>query len=204
MRAITVFVALTLAAGGRASAIPAGVISSEVPEAAIRALNEGRHLHASLIIREWLLTAKDTTPADLLLAARAEAGWSNWERVEQLLSGKAWLDTAGAGLGWSLLARSQYETRKWDASRNSFARFVDVAKEATAHQLGLAELYMGHAHREAGDNAAAIAAYDRASVLQPDVADWIALHAVAALAATGDTAGVAVRLVRIDAGIARD
>lgn len=204
MRAFPFLVAFTFAAGGHSALAALGPSSHEAPDEAIRALNEGRHLHASLILREWLATAKDTTPEDLLLAARAEAGWSNWERVEQLLAGKAWLDSVADGLGWSLLARSQYESRKWETSQRSYARFLDAGKAAAARERGLAELFRAHAFRESGDNAAAIDAYDKAAALLPDAADWVALHAVAATAAMGDTAAVASRLARIDPEIARD
>lgn len=202
MRIIVFLVGLVTAAGPAAGETDAP--RSEVPEAAIRALKEGRHLHASLIIRGWLATTTDTTPADLLLAARAEAGWSNWERVEQLLSGADWLDAAGDGLGWSLLARSQYEAGSWDASERSYARFLEVAATATDRERGLAELYRAHGRREAGDIAAAMAAYDRAAALLTDISDWIVLHAVAAAASSGDTASVTSRLDRIAPGIARD
>ena len=177
---------------------------SGAPEAAIRALEEGRAFHASLILREWLATTKDTTAADLLLTARAEAGWSNWERVEQLLQGRAWLDTLSDGLGWDLLARSQYEAREWEASRASWARFLEVARSASERERGLAELYRAHSFRETDDNVAAIAAYDRAAALLPAVADWIGLQAAAAAAAMGDTVAVSARLGAIDPEIARD
>jgi len=178
--------------------------SGGAPDSAIRALAEGRHFHASLILRDWLAATKDTTAGDLLLAARAEAGWSNWERVEELLAGKKWLDTVSGGLGWNLLARSQYEAREWEASRASWARFLEVATSASNPERGLAELYRAHSFRESDDNVAAIAAYDRAAALLPDVADWIGLQAAGAAAAMGDTAAVTARLAAIDTGIARD
>lgn len=189
------------AAARRPAANDAG---SGAPEAAIRALKEGRAFHASLILRDWLATTKDTTAADLLLTARAEAGWSNWERVEQLLQGRSWLDTLSDGLGWELLARSQYEAREWEASRASWARFLEVATSASEPERGLAELYRAHSFRESDDNVAAIAAYDRAAALLPAVIDWIGLQAVAAAAAMGDTAAVSARLGTIDGEIARD
>ena len=204
MRGLSFLVALTLMTGGRAAAALHGPPSGGAPDEAIRALAAGRHFHASLILRDWLATTKDTTPADLLLVARAEAGWSNWERVEQVLTGKPWLDSVGAGLGWSLLARSQYEARKWEPSRASFGRYLEVAAEASDRQRGIAELYRAHASRESRDNGAAIAAYERAATLMPEVADWIALHAIAAAAAAGDTGAVGARLAGIDAEIARD
>ncbi|MGD8277824.1 MAG: tetratricopeptide repeat protein [Gemmatimonadota bacterium] len=192
------------AARPAASLIGSRDAAGGAPESAIRALAEGRHFHASLILRDWLASTKDTTAADLLLAARAEAGWSNWERVEELLAGRSWLDTVSDGRGWDLLARSQYEASEWEASRASWARFLEVATSAPDRDRGLAELYRAHSFRESDDNISAIAAYDRAAALLPDVVDWIGLQAVSAAAALGDTAAVRARLGAIDAEIARD
>ena len=68
-----------------------------VPPEALAALREGRYLRASLILREYMAERRDSTPGALLLAARAEAGWGDWERVRQLLEGRSWLGRGGAG-----------------------------------------------------------------------------------------------------------
>ena len=101
-------VAGTLAVlGPRDTHSVAPVQEEAVPEAALEALREGRFLRASLILREYLAAHSDTTPTAILLAARAEAGWGDWERVSDLLQGRNWLDGVAAGLGWNLLGRSQ-------------------------------------------------------------------------------------------------
>lgn len=187
---------------GRAAGIVAG--SREVPAEALRALEQHRFFHATLILREYLATVKDTTPDEIVLAARAEAGWGDWENVERLLSGRAWLDSVSGGLGWNLLGRSLYEAGRWQPSRQAFTRWLEAAAAAPDSERGIVLLYSGHAAREAGDDGAAIAAYDRAATLLPAAADWITLQAVAALAAGGDTAQVAHRLARIDAELSRE
>ncbi len=177
---------------------------NRVPEAALRALEEKRFFHASLLLRDYLATLNDTTPADRLLAGRAEAGWGDWERVAALLAGQNWLDSVSDGLGWWLLGRSYYDSGQWDQSRSALARYLEVTPASNARQRGLAELYRGHAAREAGAESDAVAAYDRAAALLPDAADWIGLQSVAALASTGDTAQVNARLASMDGELARE
>lgn len=77
-----------------------------VPAEAVQALREGRSLRASIIMREYLAGAADTTPAVALLAARAEAGRGDWERVAGLLAGRGWLDDVASGDGWYQIGRA--------------------------------------------------------------------------------------------------
>jgi len=176
----------------------------EVPESARRAIAEKRYFHATLILREYMASVSDTTAEALLLAARAEAGWGDWENVERLLAGRPWLDTEADALGWNLLGRSLYELGQWDASRRALRTWLDIAAAASPTERGLAELLLAHASRESGDDAGALAGYDRAAILLEPVRDWIRLQAIAAAAATGDTAEVERRLGSIEAGLARE
>jgi len=177
--------------------------AASVPDEARRALQQKRYFHASLILREYLATTKDTTPEDLLLSARAEAGWGDWERVESLLSGQKWLDRLEGADGWRLLGRSLYEAGKLESSVQSFSRYIELATEVPPAERGIAELYRAHALRRLNDPAA-IPAYRRAAALLPDAADWIALNAVEIAAEAGDTAGVRIGLAAIDPELARE
>jgi soluble lytic murein transglycosylase len=178
--------------------------ASEVPEAARRALAEKRYFHATLLLREYMASVSDTTAEALLLAARAEAGWGDWENVERLLAGRPWLDAEADALGWNLLGRSQYELGKWEAGRRALQTWLEKSANASATDRGMAELFGAHAAREAGDEAGALAGYDRAAALLEPVRDWVGLQAVAAAAATGDTAEVERRLARMDEVLARE
>jgi soluble lytic murein transglycosylase len=175
-----------------------------VPEEAIRAIEQNRFFHATLLIRQYLVSVRDTTPDDLIYAARAEAGWGDWETVSKLLGSRTWLDNVAGGLGWNLLGRSFYEAGQWLPCRRALGRWLEIATDAAPAERGLAELYRGHAAREAGDAPAAIASYDRAATLLEPVRDWIALQSVGALAAAGDTAAVTARLGRIEPELARE
>ncbi len=167
---------------------------AEVPPEAIEALRAGRYWRASRILEAFLATSADSTPSALMTTARAEAGWRAWPRVEKLLAGRAWLDSAEAGEGWALLGRSRFEQEQWAASSQDYARFLRVARGAGARERGLVQVRRGLALARADRTVAALAAFDTAADLVPAISDWIALYAARAAAATGDTAEVDRRL----------
>ncbi|MCI0436517.1 MAG: hypothetical protein L0271_23210, partial [Gemmatimonadetes bacterium] len=183
---------------------PAASLDSNGPEEAVRALEQGRFLHASLILREHFSTVRDTTPADLVLAARAEGGWGNWERVVQLLSGRAWLDTLDHAIGWELLGYAHGGLENWKESRSAFTRFLALGPSDDARRRGRAEIARATAHARNAETADALAALASARELLPSIAGWIALEAAAASAAAGDTASVHTLLAGIDAVLARE
>jgi peptidoglycan lytic transglycosylase len=179
-------------------------VRAGIPEEALRALRENRFFHASLLMRAYLATVKDTTAEELLVSARAEAGWGDWERVETLLANRAWLDRIEGGDGWQLLGRSLYEADKYEASATALARYLDVASESPATSRGFAELYRALALTHLTDTAAATSAFDRAAALLPDISDWIVLRLVESAAERGDAATVTSRLSKMDPEIARE
>ncbi|MGH7502384.1 MAG: transglycosylase SLT domain-containing protein [Longimicrobiales bacterium] len=182
----------------------AGTEPESAPEEALRAMQLGRFLHASLILREHFATIRDTSAADLLLAARAEAGWGNWERVERLLDGRVWLDTLESGLGWDLLGQGRLAREAWKESAYAFARYLSHAANLEDEIRGIAELRRARAHTMAKAYADAFAAYESATGLLPEIEDWIALRATGAAAAAGDTARVSQWLARADPVLAEE
>src|SRR5690606_37193932 len=122
----------------------------------------------------YLATVRDSTPDALLLAARAEAGWGDWERVRQLLEGREWLDEEGAGYGWSLLGRSQLALGQYRQGSASLGRYLAAADTGGAErEQGIAEVRRAEALQGEGKFAEAVVAYDRAAALRPQVSDWI-------------------------------
>jgi soluble lytic murein transglycosylase len=184
--------------GPRETHSAATIQEDSVPEAALEALREGRFLRASLILREYLAAHNDTTPSAILLAARAEAGWGDWERVSELLEGRNWLDGVAAGFGWNLLGRSQLEMGRWREGSASLARYLAMAGDGETHEQGMAQLRLAGALSEDGDHGGALAAYGEAAELLPQVADWIKVFAASTAASAGDTAGVRERLAGVD------
>lgn len=213
MRRYSVLTLLFLMVAGVLASVdrPAGRVSAasaaepdSVPAEALDALQQGRYLRASLILRDYLASAVDTTPGTLLLTAEAEAGWGDWEVVERLLAGRAWLDSVAAGQGWYLLGRSQLELGRWEESGRSLARYLEVAEDLGDHARGFGELRRAAALREAGKTEDALAAYDRAAELVPQIGDWVQVYAAGAAANAGDTAQVRERLARVGPELARD
>ncbi|MGH7607148.1 MAG: hypothetical protein ACREME_07395, partial [Gemmatimonadales bacterium] len=179
-------------------------VPDTVPAEAVEALRQGRYLRASLILRDYLASSADSTPSALLVTARAEAGWGDWEMVERLLAGRDWLDSLSSGRGWYLLGRGQLELGRYEESGRSLARYLEVAEDLADHDRGLAELRRAAALRGAGQYEDALAAYDRARELMPQVGDWIMVYAAGAAADAGDTTAVRRRLAPAGADLARD
>ncbi|HEX7091148.1 MAG TPA: transglycosylase SLT domain-containing protein [Longimicrobiales bacterium] len=186
---------------------PAAAVESQppdIPPEALEALRQGRYWRASRILRGYLAAVPDPGPETILLAAQAEAGWGAWARVDSLLAGRDWLDRVSGGYGWNLLGRSRLELEQWLPGEEALQRYLDVAADAGERQRGMAEMRRARALEKAGDAAGAVAAYDRAARLLPQLGDWIAIFATEALAAAGDTAAVRRRLAGVDSVLALD
>jgi soluble lytic murein transglycosylase len=186
------------------SAVPAAEADG-IPEEAMAALRQGRYLRASLILRDYLASRADTTEAAILLTARAEAGWGAWDQVRELLEGRQWLDRVGAGYGWSLLGRSQIEQGAWREGAVSLGRYLSVADSSgQLREPGLAQLRRARALVEQREYQAAIAAYDDARRMLPQIEDWIHVFAASAAASAADTATVRQRLAQVDPSLAKE
>lgn len=178
-------------------------LPADVPEEALQALAQGRNFRAARILDAWLATA-DTTPEALLLSARAASGWFDWEGVVGLLDGQPWLDVESGGIGWSLLGRAELALGNFDRASAALDRFAAIAGDAAGRDVGMARVRRAEALRQLGRTADALASYDAALPLLPDIGDWIHVAAAEAAASDGDTAEVNRRLGRVDAAIAKD
>ncbi|CAA9332393.1 MAG: hypothetical protein AVDCRST_MAG68-2497, partial [uncultured Gemmatimonadetes bacterium] len=94
----------------------------DLPPDVAKLLREGRNWRASRRLRE--LVKADSDPELVLVAARANAAWGAWGAVRSLLDGKPWLDRAGGGDGWYLLARAREEDRRWAEAADGYARYL--------------------------------------------------------------------------------
>ncbi len=187
--------------GGPAAAPPPARM--DVPQEALDALKAGRYWRASRILRDYLAATPKPDPDAVLLTARAEAGWGAWDRVEALLRGQSWLDQVDAGAGWALLGRSRFERGEWASSDVALRNFLAVSADAGDRERGLAMTRRGLALAQLDSTRAALAAYDSALVLLPQLSDWIQLYAARAAASGGDTAAVARRLAATADDLAR-
>ncbi len=169
-----------------------GLSADTVPAEVHAAADQGRYWRASRLMDRYLATTADTSSAELLLAARLAAGWGDWDRVAGLLGGRDWLESAEGGAGLELLGRARIGTgRPLDGAR-LLGRYLEV-HPGDDRERGVAELRRAAAlaHDSTG---AALRAYDRAADLLPWFRDWVAMMAVEAAAAGGDTAAVRTRL----------
>jgi soluble lytic murein transglycosylase len=191
--------------GPRRSTSELGTSNADIPPEAIAAVRDGRYMRASMIMREYMAAKNDSTPSAVLLAARAEAGWGDWERVRLLLEGRSWLDDESNGFGWSLLGRSQISLGRTEQGRASLARYLEHAEGSEAmHERGVAALHHADVLAAQGEHAKAVTGYDNAAKLLPLIEDWISLFAASAAATAGDTAQVRARFSGADSSDAME
>ncbi|HKO15386.1 MAG TPA: hypothetical protein VJU87_04050, partial [Gemmatimonadaceae bacterium] len=90
-------------------ALAKAIASDTALAAARRALQDGHPWTATRLLTPLLNTPSRRTPAALLLAARAAAGWDGWPEVIRLIGAEPWVDSSFGGFGRELLARSALE-----------------------------------------------------------------------------------------------
>lgn len=146
--------------------------------AAAAAIAQGSPWTASRALVALLRQPEARTPEVVLLAARAAAEWEGWTEVERLLAGATWIDTALAGEGRELLARSALAGGGLPAAeraRTHADAALRAAKDARAR--GVREVLLARALDRLDRREEASAAYERAASSLPQVADWLRLRA---------------------------
>jgi soluble lytic murein transglycosylase len=204
---IAMAVTVTLCGGEASRADPDAAhitAPAPVPEEAVIALRQGRFFHASRILAHHIETQGDTTRETLLLAARAAAGWGDWERIEQLLAGREWLEEESDALGWQLLGRARLAREEWPSAAGAFQFYLAAAENASDRDRGLAYTRRAMALREIPDAPAALAAFDSAAQRIERLDSWLQLMAADVAAEDGDTVAVETRLARVDTVLARE
>jgi soluble lytic murein transglycosylase len=172
----------------------------DVPAEVDTLLRAGRHWRAARAMREYLERRPDASPAVILVAARAEAGWGGWDRVRVLLEEREWLDHQMDGEGWFWLARALEHDQEWNAANAAYERYLaaDDARLNTDRRL-VAELRRGLILLRTGDLERGTTALSAAREHAPGVAPWIGLLSAESLAERGDTARVRELLDALDA-----
>jgi soluble lytic murein transglycosylase len=157
----------------------------DLPPDVARLLQQGRNWRASRRLRE--LVKPNSDPGLVLVAARANAAWGAWDAARSLLEGKPWLDTAGGGDGWYLLARAREEEKRWPDAADAYARYLR-ARPSSGAERSVAELRHALVLLRAGRGQEGVAALDRIGASPAE--EWASLLAAEALAPAGDTAQV--------------
>lgn len=195
--------------GGEVSsvAVPAAISSADLRaldedpavRAARAAIDAGHPWRATQILAPVLRVAARRTPAALLVAARAAAGWSGWGEVDKLLAGQAWVDSRFGGEGRELLARSALARNDDSAAvANATAAARRKGDARTTHAVRLVLLARALDRMNLRDSASAT--YSRAAGLLPSVRDWLLLRAAGV---QDDSAARARLYARITAAPAR-
>ena len=79
---------------GAESSLAKAIAADTTLTAAQRALQAGHPWRATRLLAPLLRDPARRTPAAVLLAARAAAGWEGWSEVDRLLRGQPWLAVA--------------------------------------------------------------------------------------------------------------
>ena len=105
-------------------------------DSALVEFEAGRFWHAARMLREE--GAATGKPEDILLLARAEAGWENWSAVAELLDGADWLPGESGAIGLYLLGRAWEARGQWAQAAESYGRYVDLSSsETTRHHASI-------------------------------------------------------------------
>jgi len=141
-------------------------------EAAIEA---GHPWRATQIVAPILRDPNKKTPAALLVAARAAAGWGGWAEVDKLLGTAQWVDTAFDADGRELLLRAALE-RDLDtiAMRHASALVKD---SASAETRAVRSVLFARALERNNYFDGAVTAYASAAEHLRTVRDWLLLRA---------------------------
>ncbi len=98
-------------------------------DSALAEFEAGRFWHAARMLREEGAAAG--MPEDVLLLARAEAGWKNWSAVAELLDGAEWLSEESDAIGLYILGRAWEAQGQWAEAAESYGRYVDLGSLGT-------------------------------------------------------------------------
>jgi soluble lytic murein transglycosylase len=179
----TLVTALALMCAGSRVAAQNGPSSPDsVARQAATLLEAGRPWQATRTLAPLLEAAGTRTPATILLAARAAAGWEGWTTATRLLSGQIWLDREQDGAGRALLARAAVE--RADPAARAHAMLA-LRAPLPDRERGIRLLTLARALDRAGELDSAAASYRQVAALLPEVADWLLLRAAGVTADSG-------------------
>lgn len=165
---------VALAGGGKE--LVEAVARDTTLTAAERALDEGHAWRATRLLIPVLREPSRRTPAAVLLAGRAAAGWEGWAEVEHLLRGESWLATQFNGAGYELLARAALER---GVDTVAAATYADSAARLAndGRTRATREVLLARARDRLNQRDSARVAYQRASEQLRDIHDWLTLRA---------------------------
>lgn len=138
------------------------------------AIEQGHPWVATQIVAPLLRDPAKRTPAAVITAARAAAGWGGWAEVDKLLANESWLDTQFEGEGRELLARSALDRA---ADTVALAQASAALRDATtADGRATRQVLLARALERNNMFDSAAVLYGRASDTFHSIRDWLALR----------------------------
>jgi soluble lytic murein transglycosylase-like protein len=132
----------------------------------------------------------DSSPDQVLLAARAAAATKAWPAVLRLLTERTWLDTIAAGEGRLLIARALHETGSPREAIGSFEKALasqNIAWLAPSSRSRMEALVgLALAYERIGQPEEATARYAEAATGYPSLERWLLLSALQTAARASD------------------
>lgn len=169
--------------------------------AAEQALSRHHPWQATLAISPVLREPRGRTPKNLLLAARAAAGWEGWAQVQRLLVNEPWLDREFDGAGRAMLARAALE-RHADSAALLHGRAALQDAPSSAPERGERFLLLARAEDRLKQFDSAATHYVQAAGLLPSIADWLVLRS-AGVTADSTTRAAEYRRITLPASLPR-
>src|SRR5437763_5194526 len=150
------------------------IAQNDALKAAQAAIDSGHPWRATQMLAPELKNPAKRTPAALIVAARAAAGWDGWPEVDKLLAKESWIDAQFEGEGRELLARSALERGVDTLALSSSAAALRDAKSPDLRAVRTVLLARALERNNYFDSAAVMYA-SAATALRP-VHDWLALR----------------------------
>lgn len=143
-------------------------------------------------------------PDELLLLARAEAGYRNWDGVRSTLEGQPWLGSLEGGESLRLLARAREGLGGWAEAAEAWARYLESPHGRSAADRPALHVRRARALHAADARDGVPAALDSAMAGSDVVASWAALELARGAAEAGDTAALRPLVQRVSTPAPRD
>jgi soluble lytic murein transglycosylase len=161
-------------AANASSELAGATAQSDELRAASAAIDSGHPWRGTQLHSPVLRDQAKRSPAALLLAARAAAGWGGWSEVDKLIGRETWLDSQFEGDGRELLTRSALE-RDADTTAVRFATSaLASAKNSSVRATRLVLLARALERTNQFDSAAAV--YSKAADAYRPIRDWLRLR----------------------------
>jgi soluble lytic murein transglycosylase len=169
-------------------------------DSAMAEFEAGRFWHAARMMRDEGVATGEA--ADVLLLARAEAGWNNWPAVERLLADADWLEDEGRGAALYLLGRAQEEDGRWASAAESYASYASMTPAASVRRRA-ALVRAVRALWKLDERSRALDVLAQLTYA-PEARSWIALELASQVSLMGDVDAVASLLAEVSDSLALD